>query len=680
MIVISFLGNILGKAMTFIFNIVGDYGLSIIIFTFLTKILLFPLNMVTQKNSINMVRLMPEENALKIKYIDDKDKLGEEQLKLYKKYHYHPLLSSVPLLIQIPLVLGLVYVMYHPLTFILQFDAGVISSFKDWLGTFADPDKLAENTYQLEIVSLIKSALIPEGHALPDMLLAPAEQIKELNMMFLGIDLSKTPSFKHDYVLLLIPLISGLSAWLMCVIQNKINVLQVSQGSLNKILTTLFMIAFSTYFAFLVPAGVGLYWIFGNLFAIPFMYLYNICMPPKKYIDYEYLKKMNEQRIEKEKLHKKYNAREKEDYKKFFAVQDMKLMFYSESNGFYKYFKGTIDYICEHSDLDIHYVTSDPNDKIFEDPRPQIHPYYIGSDRRLVPLFMKLECTMVVMTMPDLEKYHIKRSRVKKDIEYVYMYHGIGSNCTLRKGALDWFDTILVPNVDHTQEIRAEEELYNLPKKRLVETGYTLIDDMCRTYNSTEHKPNEIPKILIAPSWQVDNIIDLCVDDLLAELGKTDYEIILRPHPQHVKHEPEKFETLKEKFKDKKNITVQTDFSSNNPVMEADVLITDWSDICWEYAFVTKRPVLFIDTPMKMMNQEYYKLGIEPINDKLRTEIGAIVKPTELGKTNDIIADMLAKREEYAEKIQKVYEEHVYNIGKSDKLSGRYIIKRLTGK
>ena len=680
MIVISFLGNILGKAMTFIFNIVGDYGLSIIIFTLLTKVLLFPLNMVTQKNSINMVRLMPEENALKIKYIDDKDKLGEEQLKLYKKYHYHPLLSSVPLLIQIPLVLGLVYVMYHPLTFILQFDAGVISSFKDWLGEFADPSKLAENTYQLEIVSLIKGALIPEGHSLPDMLLAPAEQIKELNMMFLGIDLSKTPSFKHDYILLLIPLLSGLSAWLMCWIQNKINVLQVSQGNLNKILTTLFMIAFSTYFSFIVPAGVGLYWIFGNLFAIPCMYLYNILMPPKKYIDYEYLKKMNEQRIEKEKMHKQYNSREKEDYKKFFAVKDMKLMFYSESNGFYKYFKGTIDYICEHSDLDIHYVTSDPNDNIFKDTRPQIHPYYIGSDRRLVPLFMKLECDMVVMTTPDLEKYHIKRSRVKKDVEYVYACHGMGSLSTFRKGAFDWFDTIFAPGIDQFNEIRVSEELYKTPKKRLVETGYPLMDDMLATYNSTEHKPNEIQKILIAPSWQPDNIIDLCVDGLLSELGKTENEIILRPHPQQVRLEPEKFEILKETFKDRKNITVQTDFSSNNPIMESDILITDWSDIAWEFAFVTKRPVLFIDTPMKVMNNEYDKLGMEPMNKKLRTEVGAVVKPDELEKTNEIIADMLARREEYAEKIQKVYEEHVYNIGKSDKLSGRYIIKRLTGK
>lgn len=680
MVVISFLGDILGKAMTFIFNIVGDYGLSIIIFTFLTKVLLFPLNMVTQKNSINMVRLMPEENALKIKYIDDKDKLGEEQLKLYKKYHYHPLLSSVPLLIQIPLVLGLVYVMYHPLTFILQFNDGIISQFRDWLAAFADASKLKENSYQLEIVSLIKGALIPEGHALPDALLASAEKIKELNMMFFGIDLSKTPSFKHDYILLLIPLLSGVSAWLMCVIQNRINVLQVSQGNLNKILTTLFMIAFSTYFAFLVPAGVGLYWIFGNLFAIPFMYLYNILMPPKKYIDYEYLKKMNEQRIEKEKIHKKYSAREKEDYKKFFAVKDMKLMFYSESNGFYKYFKGTIDYICEHSDLDIHYVTSDPDDKIFQDTRPQIHPYYIGSDRRLVPLFMKLECDMVVMTMPDLEKYHIKRSRVKKDVEYVFASHGIGSLATFRKGALDWFDTILVPSVDQFNEIRASEDVYNTQKKRLVETGYPLMDDMLATYNSSEHEPNKVPKILIAPSWQADNIIDLCIDGLLAELGKTDYEIILRPHPQQVRHEPEKFEELKDKFRDNGNITVQTDFSSNNPVMESDILITDWSDIAWEFAFVTKRPVLFIDSPMKVMNNEYDKLGMEPMNLTLRTEVGAVVKPDELEKANGVIADMLAKREEYAEKIQKVYEEHVYNIGKSDKLSGRYIIKRLTGK
>ena len=93
-----------------IYNLIHNYGLSIIVFTLFTKLLLFPLSLLTQKNSINMVRMMPEENALKIKYIDDKDKLADERLKLYKKYKYHPILGTIPLLIQIPLVLGLVYV------------------------------------------------------------------------------------------------------------------------------------------------------------------------------------------------------------------------------------------------------------------------------------------------------------------------------------------------------------------------------------------------------------------------------------------------------------------------------------------------------------------------------------------------------------------------------------------
>ena len=673
--VIQFIGRPLGFLMSVIFNIIGNYGISIIVFTLFTKVILFPISMLTQKNSINMVKLMPEENALKIKYIDDKEKLADEQLKLYKKYHYHPLLSSVPLLLQIPLILGLVFVIYHPLSYILQFDGSVITGLKDWLGTIASGSALEENNFQLEIISRIKEGVFPAS----EFLSSAVSDIRALDTTFLGIDLSLTPSFKENYVLLLIPLLSGLSAWLLCWVQNKINILQVTSGKLTKIISTVFLIAFSTYFAFLVPAGVGLYWIFGNLFAIPSMYLLNIVINPKKYIDYDYLKRMNEQRIEKEKEHKKYAAREKADYKRFFSVTDMKLMFYSESNGFYKYFKGMIDYICDNSDIVIHYVTSDPNDKIFEDKREQIVPYYVARDKYLIPLFMKLDCKMCVMTMPDLEKYHIKRSRVNKNIEYVYACHGMGSLSTFRKGAFDWYDTILCPGIDQFNELRATEELYGTKKKRLVESGYPLIDEMLEKYESTEHPENKIPKILIAPSWQADNIIDLCADELLERLGELDCEIILRTHPQQVRHEPEKFVEMKKKYDSYDNIEIQTDFSSNNPIMESDILITDWSDISWEFSFVTKRPVLYIDTPMKVMNPEYEKIKIEPINRSLRTVLGEVVSPDELEKVCPTVKRMLANKEEYSGRIAKAFEEHVYNIGKSSKLCGKYIIKRLGG-
>lgn len=669
--VIDFLIGILGWIMYGCYYLIKNYGLSIIIFTFITKLILFPVSLLTQKNSIKMVQMQPQLNALKIKYIDDKDKYTDEQVALYKKYKYNPFMDTIPLLIQIPIILGLVGVVYRPLSYVMNIDRGVIEQLKDWLVNTLGIE--ADNMYQLSIFQQIR-----EGASVPSLIPeAVVDAIRNFDMNFCGFNLGLTPSFSGNYELLLIPLLAGLSAWLLCFAQNKINVLQIAQNNAMKIATSVIMIAFSVYFCFLVPAGVGLYWIFGNLFAIPSMVLCNVVIPPKKYIDYDYLLKSKEQMLLKEKEHKKYSKRENADYKRFFSVENMQLMIYSESNGFYKYYAGMIDYICEHSDIQIHYVTSDPNDKIFEDKREQIHSYFVASDKLLIPLFMKLDCDMCIMTMPDLEKYHIKRSRVRKDIEYVYVVHGIGSNAlTLRKGALDWYDTMFCPTVDGEKEVREMEELYHTKPKVLIEAGYMLIDEMIEKYDKMEKKENDPPKILIAPSWQPDNIIDLCVDELLEQLQKTKYEIILRPHPQAVRHAPEKFAEMHEKY-DGTNIEVQTDFSSNNPVMEADVLITDWSDISFEFAFTTKRPVLFINTPMKIMNPEYDKIATTPINISLRNVLGKAVEVGELDKVNGIIDEFIQNRASYHDTIENTLNERVYNVGKSRIIYGRYVIKRL---
>ena len=440
------------------------------------------------------------------------------------------------------------------------------------------------------------------------------------------------------------------------------------------------MVIFSVYFSFLVPAGVGLYWIFGNIFAIPSMILVNLIIPPKKFLDVDYIKKVQAQKKEKEEKYRKYHKKEKEDYKKFSSEKNMKLMIYSESNGFYKYYSGMIDYICSNSDINIHYVTSDPEDKIFLDNRKQIHAYYVSQDKYLIPLFLKLDCDMCMMTMPDLEKYHIKRSKVRKDIEYVYVPHGMGSNAlTLRKGALDWYDTVFCVGPDAEKEIRETEELYKTKTKLLVQTGYPLLDEMINEYEKSEHKANQKTKILIAPSWQPDNIIDLCINELLDKLSATDYDIIVRPHPQMVRHSPEIFEILKNRYQGS-NIDIQTDFSKNSPVMEADILITDWSDISFEFAFTTKKPVIFINTPMKIMNPEYDKISTEPINIALRNIIGTSVEVNDITSVCEIIKDTLNRSNEYYCTIEDALKAHIYNIGNSKKIYGRYVIKSISSK
>ena len=109
-------------------------------------------------------------------------------------------------------------------------------------------------------------------------------------------------------------------------------------------------------------------------------------------------------------------------------------------------------------------------------------------------------------------------------------------------------------------------------------------------------------------------------------------------------------------------------------------MITDWSGIAYEYAFTTKKPVVFIDTPMKIMNPDYKKINVEPFNIWARSEIGKVVKVNELNKVNKIVEDMLNNQKDYNKKIDKLVNDSVYNIGNSSEIGANYIIETIQKK
>ena len=371
--------------------------------------------------------------------------------------------------------------------------------------------------------------------------------------------------------------------------------------------------------------------------------------------------------------------KEKEDYKRFFKIVNKHLVFYSESNGFYKYFKGMIEYILENTNITIHYITSDYNDNIFklEKENPNLKAYYI-EEKKLITLMMKMDADVVVMTMPDINTYHIKRSYMRKDIHYIWIPHDQGSsNLTLRQHGTDHYDTIYTTGKHQKEEELAINKLYNL-KRNIFECGFPLLDDMIKEYKEVKNKKEKT--VLIAPSWQKDNIVDSCLDEILNNIKDEKYKIVVRPHPQHVRHAKEKFEKLKEQYKNNKNIEIQTDFSSTDTVFNADLIITDWSGIGFEYAFTTKKPVLYIDTPMKIMNPHYKDIDVVPINIWSRNEIGKSLKLDELDKIKDIINELLNSKEKYNKKITKLVNEYVYNLGNSAEVGANYIIKIIQDK
>ena len=101
--------------MYFCYRVAENYGLAIILFTLVSKVILFPVSMIVQKNSVRMVRMKPELDDLKLRNVGDKDKIAEEQIELYNREKYSPAMGCLPSLIQIPLILGLINIIYNPL-------------------------------------------------------------------------------------------------------------------------------------------------------------------------------------------------------------------------------------------------------------------------------------------------------------------------------------------------------------------------------------------------------------------------------------------------------------------------------------------------------------------------------------------------------------------------------------
>ena len=672
----------LGVLMKWCWQIVGNYGIAILLFTLATKIVLLPISVWIHKNSILMVKIQPEMNMLKVKYFNDSQTLAGEQSKLFKRAKYRPMLTLVPLVLQIVLLLGVVYIINRPLSYLFGVGEADILSMASAAGA-----NLESSAYQLYLVDAIRAG----SYTLPESFSWLYSAIGSLDTRMLGLELTSVPSTVWG-IYTVIPLLAAASSWLLCFAQNKANVLQHEQGNGNKYGTMIFSVCLSLYLGCFVPAGIALYWVAGNILSVIQLLLLNATISPKKHVDYEALeesraalKKVEEENNveEKKKKEKENKRRENADYKRFFSIVNKHLVIYSEKSGFYKYFKGIIKELLARSDMVIHYVTNDPDDVIFEVAKknPRIKPYYI-SLKKTISLMLKLECDICVMTTPDLDKYYLKKSKMKRDIEYIYIPHALMSmHMGMKEGSLDAFDTIFCAGEHIKREVKATERVYGLPAKECVEFGYPLVDDLIPLGEEERktHKRTGRREILIAPTWNEDNILDSCIDTLLERLLCDEYHITVRPHPEYVKRFGQNMNAIVERWQDKvgEGLTFELDFSSNKSIYSSDLMITDWSGISFEFSFATKRPTLFINTKMKVLNENWQKIDCTPIEITLRDEIGVSIEKSDTEHIDSIIADMFKRAGEHEKRIEKALHTAVYNVGHSDPVGAKYILRRI---
>lgn len=680
------LGIPLGAVMRLCYQLVHQYGLAIILFTVVTKVLLFPVSLWVHVNGIKMVRIQPAINRLKVKYFGDADRIADEQAALFKKEKYSPFSGIVPLAVQLILLIGLIQVIYHPLSYVLNLPADTVSAL---LALAAEIGGIDPSASSAELVALAVLQNAPSGltTALSEYADVMA-QLQQMNMTFLGFDLAGIPA-QSGGVLILVPLLATVASIVLSLSQNVLNPLQAEQGKVGQLLSMSLSVGISLVLGFFVPAGVGFYWIWSNLFSIVQQLVLNAVYQPRKHIDYEQLEASKRELKEYESIgndassheeRKQHAKREKADYKRFFSIVNKHLVFYSERNGYYKYFEPIITYLLEHTNITIHYVTSDPKDQIFELAKreAQIKPYYIG-EKKLITLMMKLEADVVVMTMSDLDNYHYKRSYMKKDIEYVYVFHyPLSTHMVLHTGALNHYDTILCVGEFQFDEIRRTEEIYHLKEKKLISCGYGQLEKLYQQYHEVPLEKHTEPKVLIAPSWQQDNILDSCLDRLLEQLLGKGFHVVVRPHPEYVKRYKPKMDAIVQRYSaySGDDLEFELDFTSNRSLFDSDVVISDWSGTAYEFSFVTEKPCVFIDTPPKINNPEYTKLGIEPLEFSLRDQIGIRVDPKHMDNLADRLHALL-KDQTQQETIRSLREKYIANFGHSGEIGAKYLMETI---
>ena len=387
------------------------------------------------------------------------------------------------------------------------------------------------------------------------------------------------------------------------------------------------------------------------------------------------------------KITKSIFGKERNDIEKFnqLDLDERSIVFYSESSVLlYPYVEQIIKEL-EKRDQKICYVTSSKTDPVLKSEYKNIKVFYIGdSEIEKAKFFLGLKARVVIMTMPDLQSYSIKRS-IMFPIHYIYAFHSMNStHMEFKKKAFDHFDSIFCVGPYQIQELRATEQLYNLKQKNLVECGYGLLDKLLKskpqhTQQNLASKNNK-KKILIAPSWGKQNLLETVGIDLVKILLDAGYHVTVRPHPMSIKKSSKIIKKIREKFEGNSDFILDTNTSSFEQLFSSYALITDWSGIGFEYAFVCERPVIYVDVPKKAHNKEYEKIGLVPFEISIRDKIGEIIAVQNIETIPERIEFLYDPSNNFENKIQKIRNDSIFNIGESGKVTANEIIRIISEK
>lgn len=262
--IFNYIGYLFGYILWFFFEICKNYGVAIILFSVVIKLIMFPFSIKQQKSMAQTARLSAKQKELQKKYGNDKQKLNEEIAKLYQSEGVNPMAGCATSILPLLMMLGVYYSVINPLQNTLHIAAAKVSSAISMLGTIPGVGNSFNAHYgEIEIIKMfpfIKDSLTMFS---PQELQDIGEFSQGFN--FLGLDLLGTPSAStFSSMLWLIPVLCFVSSFATTFVMQKMQGSQMQGQGCAKYMVY-FTSVFTAWISYTVPAAVGFYWIISTV-------------------------------------------------------------------------------------------------------------------------------------------------------------------------------------------------------------------------------------------------------------------------------------------------------------------------------------------------------------------------------------------------------------------------------
>jgi hypothetical protein len=316
------------------------------------------------------------------------------------------------------------------------------------------------------------------------------------------------------------------------------------------------------------------------------------------------------------------------------AITAHPFVIYSEGKQYWNVFKPVVEEF-EENKKEVLYLTSSQDDPVFEKSWQFVKPNYIGEGNIAFARLNMLQAQVCLMTTPGLNVYQLKRSKNVK--HYSHVLHAVTDATTYRLFGIDYFDSVLLTGDFQATDIRILEKQRNLPEKQLVTVGCTYLDVYSENIKQLEAEENHPFTVLVSPSWGSSALLTRYGEKILDPLRDSGWRIIIRPHPQSKKSETAMLDRLQTRYKDSANIIWDYERENICSLNKADIMISDFSGIIFDYLFLRDKPVIYVNQDMDLRPYDADDLDHELWQFNTVREAGIELKEGDFSRIMEII-------------------------------------------